>query len=186
MASPTPQQSETEERLSLGGQLAGKYMTFKLASENYGLEILRVREIIGLLYITRIPRTPEFVQGVINLRGRVIPVIDLRQMFGMPKTDPTDQTVIIVVQYECAGRSITAGILVDEVVEVLDVKADRIEPTPSFGTSDINTEFIRGIGKADTRILFLLDIARVLTSSKADEVLTTPQEESPQEVASAE
>lgn len=168
MTAPASQtENSAEEARPLGEQLAGKYMTFKLAHEDYGLAILRVREIIGLLDITRIPRTPEFVRGVINLRGRVIPVIDLRQKFGMPRTEPTDQTVIIVVQYEVSGRSITTGILVDEVVEVLDVPADRIEPPPTYGTKDIDTQFIQGIGKADSRVLFLLDIARVLSEDSS-------------------
>src|SRR3990172_3788193 len=100
----------------IGAQLAGKYMTFKLANEVYGLEILKVREIIGLMDITRVPRSQEFVRGVINLRGKVIPVADLRLKFGMEACQAPDQTVIIVVQCQLGGRNLTMGILLDHVL----------------------------------------------------------------------
>ncbi len=148
-------------------------MTFKLAAEEYGLAILKVREIIGLLDITRIPKTPDFIRGVINLRGKVIPVIDLRVSFGMESAEATSQTVIIVVQYQFQGRDITTGILVDEVVEVLDIAADRIEPAPTYGTTSVDTDFILGVGKAGDRIIFLLDISRVLTAEQAMQVTRT-------------
>jgi purine-binding chemotaxis protein CheW len=143
--------------------LAGKYMAFKLANEEYGLEILRVREIIGLMEITRVPRTPDFVRGVINLRGKVIPVIDLRLKFGMTPTEPTDQTVIIVVQCQAGDRTLTMGALVDQVLEVLPFDGSQIEPPPSFGAATFDTDFILGVGKADKRVVFLLDIGRVLS-----------------------
>ena len=147
-------------------RLAGKYMTFKLAGEEYGLEILKVREIIGLMEITRVPRTREFIRGVINLRGKVIPVVDLRLKFGMEATAPTDQTVIIVVQFASGDREMTMGILVDEVLEVLDIAAEDIEPPPDFGAGSIDTEFILGVGKAEKRVIFLLDIGRVLSRAE--------------------
>jgi purine-binding chemotaxis protein CheW len=146
--------------------LGGKYMTFQLAQEVYGLEILKVREIIGVMDITRVPRTPEFVRGVINLRGRVIPVVDLRLKFGMPAVPATEQTVIIVVQMEAAGRPLTMGVLVDLVLEVLDVKAGNIEPTPDLGSAGVDHDFILGVGKHGQKVFFLLDIARVLTTSE--------------------
>ena len=152
---------------SLGERLAGKYMSFKLAEEVYGLEILTVREIIGVMEITRMPRAPEFVRGVINLRGKVVPVVDLRLKFGMPRTERTDQTVIIVVQYALRDQPVTMGILVDEVLEVLSIEAAQIEPPPSFGVDAADTSFILGIGKADTRVIFLLEIGRVLSESEA-------------------
>jgi purine-binding chemotaxis protein CheW len=152
-----------EEGATIANKLAGKYMTFKLSHEEYGLEILKVREIIGLMDITRVPRTPEFVRGVINLRGKVIPVVDLRLKFAMERTEATDQTVIIVVQYTHRNTDLTMGILVDEVVEVLDIAADQIEPPPSFGTGIVQTEFILGVGKADKRLIFLIEIGKVLT-----------------------
>jgi purine-binding chemotaxis protein CheW len=145
--------------------LAGKYMTFKLAEEEYGLEILKVREIIGLMDITRVPRTPEYVRGVINLRGKVIPVVDLRQKFGMPACEPTDQTVIIVVQYVHEERTLTMGILVDQVLEVRSIDAANIEPPPTLGEAAIDAQCILGVGKAEKRVVFLLDIGRVLGSS---------------------
>jgi purine-binding chemotaxis protein CheW len=145
--------------------LAGKYMTFKLSKEEYALEILKVREIIGLMDITRVPKAAGFIRGVINLRGKVIPVVDLRLKFGMERVDATDQTVIIVVQYAAHGQDLTMGILVDEVVEVLDIQAAQIEPPPNFGTAAVDTEFILGVGKADKRVIFLLDIGKVLTEA---------------------
>lgn len=148
-------------------QLGGKYMTFQLAHEVYGLEILAVREIIGLMEITRVPRVPEFIRGVINLRGRVIPVVDLRIKFGMEPVEATEQTVIIVVQCQVGGRPLTMGVLVDLVLEVLSIDADRIEPPPDLGAASIEGQFIRGVGKAGERVIFLLDIAKVLTGADA-------------------
>ena len=156
------------ESANFGESLAGKYMTFKLADEEYGLEILMVREIIGLMDITRVPRTKEFIRGVINLRGKVIPVIDLRLKFGMSRVEATDQTVIIVVQYSYMDREFTMGILVDEVLEVFDISAEQIEPPPTFGSNTMDTEFILGVGKAEKRVIFLLDIAKVLTSEDTE------------------
>ena len=142
--------------------LAGKYMTFKLANEEYGLEILKVREIIGLMDITRVPRTRDDIRGVINLRGRVIPVVDLRIRFGMEPMEATDQTVIIVVQCQVGSRDLTIGILVDQVLEVLNIAEKQIEPPPNFGAGAVDNCFILGVGKSERRVIFLLDIARVL------------------------
>ena len=139
-------------------QRAGKYLTFVLADEEYGLEILKVREIIGLMDITVVPRTPGFIKGVINLRGKVIPVIDLRLKFTMAEAARTDETCIIVVDV----GSVEMGIIVDKVSEVLDIEAEEIEDTPSFGV-DLDTDFILGIGKAGGKVTILLDIDRVLT-----------------------
>ncbi len=150
--------------------LAGKYMTFKLAKEEYGLQILYVREIIGLMGVTRVPRTQPFMKGVINLRGRVIPVIDLRLKFEMPETEPTDQTVIIVVQVAAGQGEMTMGVIVDEVLEVLDVPADQIEPPPAFGQEHVESDFILGVGKAARRVVFLLDINKVLTGREMEKL----------------
>jgi purine-binding chemotaxis protein CheW len=147
--------------------VAGKYMTFKLSNEEYGLEILKVREIIGLMDITQVPRTKEFIRGVINLRGKVIPVVDLRLKFGMPRAEATDQTVIIVVQYTLGGQDYTMGILVDEVLEVLSILPDQIEPPPDFGAGAMDTDFILGVGKADKRVIFLLEIGKVLSAQES-------------------
>ena len=148
--------------LATGSGLAGKYMTFRLASEEYGLEILKVRELIGFMEITRVPRAPAHVRGVINLRGKVIPVVDLRLKFEMQATDPTSQTVIIVVQLAQQSGGLTMGILVDEVLEVRAIGADDIEPPPNL-QGQVAGSFILGVGKADKRVIFLLDIDRVLT-----------------------
>jgi purine-binding chemotaxis protein CheW len=164
-----PAAADAHERADLRQQLAGKYMTFKLADEAYGLEILKVREIIGLMPITRVPRTREFVRGVINLRGKVIPVIDLRTKFGMAAAKATDQTVIIVVQYGLGERTVTMGLLVDQVLEVLSIDAGQIEPPPSFGAAG-DVDFILGVGKTEDSVVFLLDIGRVLSEAEAAEV----------------
>ncbi|MFO0580795.1 MAG: chemotaxis protein CheW [Anaeromyxobacter sp.] len=157
----------------LGRRLAGKYMTFQLAREEYGLEILKVREIIGLMEITRVPRTRDFIRGVINLRGKVIPVVDLRLKFGMQACEATDQTVIIVVQCTVDGRPLTMGLLVDQVLEVLTIDAAQIEPAPSLGHAAIEDEFILGVGKHEKRIVFLLDIARILSNDEVRELNRT-------------
>jgi len=152
--------------------LAGKFMTFKLGNEEYGIEILKVREIIGLMEITRVPRVTPWVRGVINLRGKVVPVVDLRVKFGMSPTAATEQTVIIVVQCAVGGRELTMGILVDQVLEVLPLEASQIEPPPSFGTGDLDAGFILGVAKAEKRVIFLLDIGKVLSASEALEMAT--------------
>jgi purine-binding chemotaxis protein CheW len=120
--------------------------------------------------ITRAPRTAAFIRGVINLRGKVIPVVDLRLKFGMERVDATDQTVIIVVQYAVDGADMTMGILVDEVLEVLDIKPDQIAPPPAFGGESVDTQVILGVGKADKRVIFLLDIGKVLMAAETIQV----------------
>ncbi len=136
----------------------GKYLTFGLASEEYGLEILRVREIIGIMDITMVPQTPEYIKGVINLRGKVIPVVDLRTKFGMETTEYNRETCIIVVDVD----SVLMGIIVDTVSEVLDIQKEEIEPPPSFGAK-LSTDFIMGIGKIKDKVVILLDVEQVLT-----------------------
>ncbi len=137
-----------------------KYLTFVLGEEEYGLEILKVREIIGIMEITSVPQTPEFIKGVINLRGKVIPVVDLRRKFGMETAEYTEETCIIVVDIAASSM----GILVDTVSEVLDIPQESIEPPPSFGSS-INTEFILGMGKIKGKVKILLDINKVLSTT---------------------
>ncbi|MDH5477046.1 MAG: chemotaxis protein CheW [Nitrospinota bacterium] len=142
-------------------RIEGKYLTFTLGDEEYGLEILKVREIIGLMEITSVPQTPEFIKGVINLRGKVIPVIDLRLKFGMEEAVATEETCIIVVDIV----EMLMGILVDTVSEVVDVPASNIEPPPAFG-NNISTEFILGMGKLHNKVKILLDIAKVLSQKE--------------------
>lgn len=155
----------SEAGSSLAERIAGKYLTFDLAEEEYGLEILRVREIIGMMDITPVPRTPDYVLGVINLRGKVIPVIDLRLKFSLPYKDPDDRTCVIVVEVMSEGTTVQMGIVVDRVNEVVDVKGAEVEPTPNFGVS-LDTTFILGMAKVGSKVKILLDIDRVLTSSE--------------------
>ena len=150
----------SEQREDKTRALGGKYLTFDLADEEYGLEILKVREIIGLMVITPVPRTAEYVMGVINLRGKVIPVIDLRLRFDMESTEATEQTCVIVVD---VGNT-EIGIIVDRVSEVLDIPAGNIEDTPIFGAC-VNTDFILGIGKRGDKVTILLDIEKVLMNT---------------------
>ncbi|MFI5379155.1 MAG: chemotaxis protein CheW [Tepidisphaerales bacterium] len=139
----------------------GKYLTFALGKEEYGLEILKVREIIGYMEITAVPRTPSYVKGVINLRGQVIAVIDLRSKFGMETAERTEQTCVIVVEIKQGGRKLSTGIIVDHVSEVLDIGGEKIEEPPTFGAS-VDTDFILGMGKIGDSVKILLDIDRVL------------------------
>ena len=138
---------------------AGKYLTFALADEEYGLEILKVREIISMSEITSIPKTPEYVKGVVNLRGKVIPVIDLRLKFTMDEIPYTDETCTIVVNV----NEVEMGIIVDHVSEVLDIASGDIEDAPEFGAS-VNIDFILGMGKAEGRVTILLDISKVISA----------------------
>ena len=146
----------------------GKYLTFVLRGEEYGLEILKVREIIGVLDITPVPQTPDFVKGVINLRGKVIPVVDLRLKFCMPPEAYTKETCIIVVDV----NSLLMGTVVDTVSEVIDIAEENIEPTPSFGDK-VCTDFILGMGKIKGKVKILLDIDRVLSAQELILVETT-------------
>ncbi len=136
----------------------GKYLTFSLGKEEYGVEILTVREIIGMMDITAVPQVPEYVKGVINLRGKVIPVIDLRLKFGMERVEYTTETCIIVINV----ADTLMGIVVDNVCEVLDIAQDAIEPAPSFG-SNLGTDSILGMGKIEDKVKILLAIEKVLT-----------------------
>ncbi|MGQ9859366.1 MAG: chemotaxis protein CheW [Thermodesulfobacteriota bacterium] len=143
----------------------GKYLTFSLDGEEYGIGILKVREIIGMMPITPVPLSPDFVKGVINLRGKVIPIVDLRRKFGMAEADYTERTCIIVVEIRGASSRVPMGIVVDSVSEVINIKGSDIEETPSFG-GNLKTEYILGIGKMDGGIKILLDIDRVLTAEE--------------------
>jgi purine-binding chemotaxis protein CheW len=139
---------------------AGKYLTFFLSNEEYGVEILKVQEIIELMPITPVPLTSKYILGVINLRGKIHPVMDLKIKFGMEQAPNTDETCVIVIK----TSNLIMGILVDKVSEVVDVASDDIEDTPSFG-ADVNPEYLLGVGKAGGRIRLLLDIDKVLTAS---------------------
>jgi purine-binding chemotaxis protein CheW len=143
----------------------GKYLTFSLAGEEYGIGILKVKEIIGMMTITVLPQMPSYVKGVINLRGKVIPIVDLRLKFGMESIDYTEKTCIIVVEVASGDQKVMIGILVDSVSEVLNIKGGDIEDTPNFG-SHLNTDYILGIAKTGGGVKILLDIDCVLSTKE--------------------
>ena len=159
MANATVQLEQIRKDLT---EKEGKYLTFALGPEEYGLEILKVREIIGYMAITAVPQMPAYVKGVINLRGQVIPVIDLRSKFGMNTATVTEETCIIVVEIRQDGRKFSTGIVVDHVQEVLDIDGENIEEAPQFDSS-VNTDFIMGMGKIGDSVKILLDIDKVLS-----------------------
>ncbi|MBW2146119.1 MAG: purine-binding chemotaxis protein CheW [Deltaproteobacteria bacterium] len=143
----------------------GKYLTFRLGKEEYGLEILKVKEIMGLMDITTVPQTPGYVKGVINLRGKVIPVIDLRLKFGMEEKNYDERTCIVVAEVSGKSGSLQVGIVVDSVSEVLNIKADDIEDAPTFGTR-LDTDYIFGMAKTEGGVKILLDIDRVISGEE--------------------
>ncbi len=143
----------------------GKYLTFSMADEEYGIGILKIKEIIGMMPITSVPQTPEFVKGVINLRGKVIPVVDLRLRFGMEAIEYTERTCIIVVEIDGSSGTVMIGIVVDSVSEVLNIKGEDIADTPTFGTK-LDTDFILGMAKIEGGVKILLDIDQVLSSAE--------------------
>ncbi len=145
----------------------GKYLTFTLDDEEYGIGILKIKEIIGIMPVTTVPQTPDFVKGVINLRGKVIPVMDLRLRFGMTPIDYTERTCIIVVEIKRSIGTIQIGIVVDSVSEVLNIKGEDIEDTPTFGTK-LNTDYILGMAKMEGGVKILLDIDRVLSEGEIE------------------
>ncbi len=167
----------TMDKSGKGGKTderSGKYLTFRLGAEEYGLEILKVREIIGLMDITKIPRAPNFVRGVINLRGKIIPVVDTRIKFSMAAIDNTEETCIIVVEVKRSGESVEMGMLVDAVSEVLDISGADIEDAPEFG-SEVDAKFILGMAKAKGSVKILLDIDKVLTQKELAAVTATAE-----------
>jgi purine-binding chemotaxis protein CheW len=159
MSSLTQEKSAVTPQQSV--RRGGKYLTFALGREEYGLEILKVREIIGLMDITALPRTPAHVKGVVNLRGQVIVVVDLRSRFGMEATARTDQTCIIVVEIAHENRKVSTGIIVDHVSEVLEIPGEKIEDPPTFG-ANVSNDVVLGMGKVGDSVKILLDIDRVL------------------------
>jgi purine-binding chemotaxis protein CheW len=171
---------KTEGSAESAATRAGKYLTFRLAAEEYGLRILKVREIIGLMPITKMPEAPAYIRGIINLRGRVIPVLELRARFSMEPVPDNEETCIIVVDLSAGGRSTLMGILVDAVSEVLDIKGDEIQDPPSMGT-DHECDFVLGIGKVEGGVKILLDIDKVITTTDVSslESMTAPEMEEP-------
>ena len=144
---------------------AGKYLTFQLASEEFGIGVLKVREIMGLQEITAVPQTPAHIKGVINLRGKVVPVIDLRLKFGVPAADYTQRTCIIVTQVQGESGAVLMGIVVDGVSEVLNLTGGEIEDTPDFG-EQIAGQYLLGMAKVKGKVKILLDIDKVLSTQE--------------------
>lgn len=142
-----------------------QYLTFKLGDEVFGIDVAKVREVLDFTSITKVPRTPDFMSGVINLRGNVVPVVDLRLCFEMSKTEKTVNTCIVVVEVILEGESTIIGALADSVEEVIDLEPDQIEPAPKIGTQ-IRTDFIKGMGKRDAQFIMILDIDRVFSAEE--------------------
>lgn len=156
-----------DDSADVARDLGGKYLTFILGEEEFGLEILKVREIIGMLEVTKVPQTAAFVRGVINLRGKVIPVIDLRSKFGLASRPDDERTCTIVVEVPgvVSAQRVLMGIVVDQVREVVGVRGEDVEPTPSFGT-ELDTAYILGMAKLEGGVKILLDIDRVVGDSQ--------------------
>jgi purine-binding chemotaxis protein CheW len=146
-----------------------QYVTFSLGEELFGVEVSRTREILSLTPVTKVPQTPDYLLGVINLRGQVVPVVDMRLKLGLPAGAETEDTCIIVVDVQVDGEAITVGALADAVREVMDIRADQIEPPPRLGTR-LNTEFINGMGKVDEQFMILLNIDRIFNSEELAQV----------------
>lgn len=142
-----------------------QYLTFKLADEIFAFDVAKVREILEFSNITKVPQTPDFMRGVINLRGSVVPVIDLRLSFGMTCTEQTVNTCIIVVEVNLGGETIVLGVLADSVQEVVEMEPEQIEPPPQLGTK-LNTEFIKGMGKIDNDFVMILNIDKVFSANE--------------------
>ncbi|MDH4320651.1 MAG: chemotaxis protein CheW [Desulfobulbaceae bacterium] len=153
------EQSLPKQQVSRDG---GKFLTFSLAREEYGLLINQVKEIIGMMPVSSIPQTPQFIKGVINLRGKVIPIIDLRLKFGMEETQHSEKTCIIVIERKKGSGARSMGIIVDSVSEVLTIRPENIDPPPAWAGIENNT-YIEGIAKTGNTIKMLLNIEEVLT-----------------------
>lgn len=155
-----------------------QYLTFKLDEEVYALDINQVREVLDFKDITKVPRMPDFMRGVINLRGGVVPVVDLRLKFGMSMAEKSVDTCIIIIEIMLAGELTLLGAIADSVQEVMTLEADQIEPPPKLGAR-LNTEFIKGMGKKNDDFIILLDIDRIFSSEEIS--LVRESEEAPLE-----
>ena len=163
MGSTLALETEQPSALNKGDDRGGKYLVFHLGREEFGIRVLKVREIMGIQDITAVPQTPSHVKGVINLRGKVIPVVDLRLKFGLPQQEYSQRTCIIVVQMSGQAGPMLIGIVVDGVAEVLNLAAADIEDTPDFGDGTA-TPYLLGMAKVKDKVKILLEIDRVLTS----------------------
>jgi purine-binding chemotaxis protein CheW len=146
-------------------EICGKYLTFNLIDEHYGINVDHILQIIAIPDVTPIPKTPEFVKGVINLRGKIIPVIDLRLKFKLPSQEYNDRTSIVIIKVKVDSNEIYIGIIVDKVLEVLDIHNQDIEKTPEFGVQ-LDTEYLLGMAKVKNKVVSLLNINKVLTEEE--------------------
>jgi purine-binding chemotaxis protein CheW len=146
-----------------------QYLTFKLADEIFALDVSKVREILEQSTLTKVPQTPDFMRGVINLRGSVVPVIDMRLKFGMSVTEQTVNTCIIVAEVQLEDETIILGALADSVQEVIEMEPGQIEPAPHVGTR-LNTDFIKGMGKVDSQFIMILDMDKIFSSDEMEAV----------------
>ncbi len=159
---------------AFAAQRQGKYLVFQLAREEFGVQVLNVREIMGLQEITAVPQTPVFVKGVINLRGKVIPVVDLRLKFGLENAEYTQRTCVIVVQVNQPSGPMLMGAVVDGVSEVLNIQEAEVEDMPDLG-AEMSLPYIRGMAKVKGKVKILLDIDRVLTSQEVTSLALLPE-----------
>ena len=154
-----------------------QYVTFNLADELFGVEVSRAREILSLTPVTKVPQTPDYLLGVINLRGQVVPVVDMRLKLGLPAGEETEDTCIIVIEVQVDGEVLVVGALADAVREVMEIRDDQIEPPPRLGTK-LNIEFINGMGKVDEQFMILLNIDQIFSSKELADVQDARQSES--------
>ena len=152
-----------------------KLLIFALGAEGYGVSILKVKEIIGMLDITPVPRTPDFIKGVINLRGKIIPIMDLRMKFGMDQKEYDERTCIIVIEVNIHGTQKLLGVVVDMVSEVVTISQEQIEPPPEYGSTGLDNNFILGIGKIKDRVVIILDIEDVFMCEEVLKMLDSHQ-----------
>jgi purine-binding chemotaxis protein CheW len=168
-----------------------QYLTFRLEREMYGVQVSKVKEVLEYIDITRVPRMPEYMRGVINLRGSVVPVIDMRLKFGLEAIEPTVDTCIIVIEVDTDGETITVGALADSVSEVIEIQPSEIEPAPKIG-STLDTTFIKGMGKHRDEFIIILDIDKIFTSQEISAVTggaqaaTGKSKESPRQTTDGE
>jgi purine-binding chemotaxis protein CheW len=160
--------------ISQSAQATTQYLTFRLEDEVYATDIVQVREVLEYTRVTKVPRTPEYMRGVINLRGHVVPVLDLKLRFGLPPTVQTVNTCIIIVEVMIDEERMVIGALADSVQEVIELDPQQIEPAPKIGTR-LNTEFIRGMGMRDGRFVTILDIERVFSSDDLNVVVASTE-----------
>ncbi len=148
-----------------------KFLTFKLGEENFAIPILKIKEIIGMMTVTKVPRLPDFIKGVVNLRGKIIPVVDLRLKFGMEERSYDERTQIIVMEIQSENGTKTNGIVVDTVQEVMDIPLENIETPPQYG-ANVDQEFLKGMGKVKEQVIMMLDVDRIFTTGEK-EILET-------------